>query len=215
MLAFSERTWHSLPARKETKISWISRTAAQVLRHENLLDEDASVLFKLFHQRMTQALWDAVQKDCVQYVASPQILLQTIIRGSDKVRYQICWQDAHPKYPELLTDAYQTSDIIPIYIRAIQGHSGTKKIDIHKMDAWEINEKHTYLLFHAGYRHNMDSILRNGLLAGGATVKPGRRQHCYFSLRDPRGRLGVTQASKRLGVTQASNTKSLMTRQMS
>ena len=53
------------------------------------------------------------------------------------------------------------------------------------MAAWEVTEEHTWLLFHAGWRHNMDSILRNGLLAGGATDKPGRRQHCYFSIRDP------------------------------
>ena len=49
-----------LPAANEGKISWISRLAAQVLRHENLHDlEDGSVLYKLFYQRMTEKLWDA------------------------------------------------------------------------------------------------------------------------------------------------------------
>ena len=42
-LAFNERTWHSLPARKEARLSWVSRTAAQLLRHEDLHDEDGSV----------------------------------------------------------------------------------------------------------------------------------------------------------------------------
>ena len=82
--------------------------------------------------------------------------------------------------------AYRNSDITPIYIRAVQGHSGTKELDTQKMSTWEVNEKHTYILYHAGHRHKIDSILRNGLLAGGATDKPSRRKHCYFSIRDPR-----------------------------
>ena len=127
MLSFDERTWHSLPAGKEAKLSWISHTAAQGLRHENLHDTDGSVLFKLFYQHMTEKLWKSVKKDCVPYASSPQVLLQTIIRGSDKVRYQVRWQDAKPKFPELLTDAYGRSDITPIYIRAVQGHSGAPK----------------------------------------------------------------------------------------
>ena len=186
MLSFSDRSWQNLPAMNETKVSWISRTAALVLRHEDLHDEDGSVIFKLFYQRMTERLWNAIQKGCVQYVSSPQVLLHTIIRGSDKVRYQICWQEAQPKYPELLSEAYRNSDITPIYIRAVQGHSGTKELDTQKMSTWEVNEKHTYILYHAGHRHNIDSILRNGLLAGGVTDKPSRRKHCYFSIRDPR-----------------------------
>ena len=129
---------------------------------------------------MTKVLWDAIGDDCKQYVRSPQILLQTIVRGSDKVRYQVCWQESRPKFPELLTEAYRNSDVTPIYIRAVQGHSGNVKIDIKKMNTWEVTEKHTFLLFHAGYRHNIDSILRNGLLAGGAKNRPGRRNHCYF-----------------------------------
>ena len=36
----------------------------------------------------------------------------------------------------------------------------------------------------------MDSILRSGLLAGGPSDKPGRRQHCYFSIADPRHACG-------------------------
>ena len=187
LLSYEERYWHPLPAAKEGKISWISRIAAQVLRHENLHDlEDGSVLYKLFYQRMTEKLWDAIKEKSMQYTCSPQKLLQTVIRGADHVRYQVCWQEAKPKYPELLTAAYEKSDITPIYIRAIQGHSGPKKVKLHQMGTWEVCEKHTLTLWHVGWRHNLDSILRNGLLAGGTNDRPGRRQHCYFSIRDPR-----------------------------
>ena len=58
------------------------------------------------------------------------------------------------------------------------------------MEAWEVNEQHTFILYHTGWRYNIDSILRNGIIAGGAVDKPGRRQHCYFSLRDPRPAAG-------------------------
>ena len=64
LLAFSARTWHQLPNKNEGKLSWISRTAARVLRHDNLHDEDASVLFKLFYQRMTKVLWNAIGDEC-------------------------------------------------------------------------------------------------------------------------------------------------------
>ena len=155
------------------------------------------MLFRLFYQRMTDTMWSSVGRECVPYISSPQVLLQTIVRGTDKVRYQVCWQDAQQKFPELLSNEYSNSDITPVYIRAIQGHSGKTKVDINKMSAWEVTEKHTWILFHAGWRHNMDSILRNGLLAGGATEKPGRRQHCYFSLRDPRDAASGDPSSKR------------------
>ena len=135
---------------------------------------------------MTDKMWKSVQKDCVQYVSSPQILLQSLIRGSGKIRYEVCWQEAHQKYPELLTEAYRNSDVTPIYIRAMQGHSGKQQLNIRRMSAWEVTTAHTWLLWHAGYRHNIDSVLRNGLIAGGPTAKPGRRGHRYLSICDPR-----------------------------
>ena len=186
LLALHARSWYQLPSKNEGKINWISRIAARVLRHDSLHDKDASVLFKLFYQRMTQELWRALGEECKQYVRSPQILLQTIIRGSDKVRYQVCWQTSKQLFPELMTEAYRNSDETPIYIRAVQGHSGDVKVDINLLNTWEVTEKHTFLLYHAGYRHNIDSILRNGLLAGGVKSWKGRRNHCYFSIMDNR-----------------------------
>ena len=47
LLAFDERIWHQLPGKNEGKLSWISRAAARILRHDNLHDIDASVMFKL------------------------------------------------------------------------------------------------------------------------------------------------------------------------
>ena len=61
--------------------------------------------------------------------------------------------------------------------------------------------KHTPHLWHAGHRHNLDSIIRNGLLAGGTDVKKGRRQHCYFSIADPRNVRGRPQLESMSGVT--------------
>ena len=185
-IPLSERSWHSLPAKKEGRLSWISRTAAQILRHENLHATDGSVVFSNFYKAMTDEMWRTVGNGCVQFISSPQLMIQSIIRGSDRIRYQICWQRETSAVPDLMSGAFASSSLSPIYIRAVQGHSGKTKVDLSLMKAWEVTTEHTYILFHAGWRHNMDSILRNGLLAGGATEKPGRRQHCYFSIRDPR-----------------------------
>ena len=53
--------------------------------------------------------------------------------------------------------------------------------------------RHTPTLWHAGYRHNLDSILRNGLLAGGPELRKDRRYHCYFRIADPRLAQGLPE----------------------
>ena len=164
-------------------------------------DEDGSVNFSDFYHNVTKRVRTSGPAYS-RYVATPQILIQNIIRGSDKVRYQVCWRGAHQRFPDLLTDAYKHSGEIPAYIRAIQGHSGATRLDLTKMTAWEVTEEHADVLFHAGWRHNIDSILRNGLLAGGATEQSGRRQHCYFSIRDPRHAARGQERPVTSGVTQ-------------
>ena len=62
---------------------------------------------------MTKKLWNAVGKDSKQYTCTPQALLQTVIRGADRVRYHICWQTKEQEFPELLTDAYANSNLTP------------------------------------------------------------------------------------------------------
>ena len=91
---------------------------------------------------MAKRACNSVQQGSYRYVSPPQNLLQALIRGSDKIRYQVCWQEAEPWIPDLMTDAYKNSEIHPIYIRAIQGHSGATKVDINKMSAWDVNESH-------------------------------------------------------------------------
>ena len=80
---------------------------------------------------------------------------------------------------------YGSSVVVPLYIKAIHGHSGTRRVaHIHDAD-WEILPRHTPHVYHSGYSTNLDSILRNGLLAGGPS-RDQKRHQCYFSIGDPR-----------------------------
>ena len=76
--------------------------------------------------------------------------------------------------------------LIPIYIRAIQGHSNLdRSIPAPWSMEWEIKPQHTPHVWHSGKSGNLDSIIRCGLLPGGA-VKDQRRCQLYFSAKDPR-----------------------------
>ena len=47
-----EQTWHSLPAKGEDRLSWVSRTAIQILRHKGMHAEDGSVNFCNFYHHV-------------------------------------------------------------------------------------------------------------------------------------------------------------------
>ena len=81
----------------------------------------------------------------------------------------------------------QMAKLVPIYIRSLHGHSSLDRtIPIPWGMEWVISSYETTHVYHSGKSSNLDSIIRCGLLPGGA-CKDQRRRSVYFSIRDPRG----------------------------
>ena len=106
-------------------------------------------------------------KDYKDYCNNGPALIQSIIRGANVARFAVCWPGGKPPTPFLMSvDKFLNTNLNPIYIKALQGHSGVEMIQDKVDTNWEVYIQHTPFLYHSGFRHNLDSILRNGLLAG-------------------------------------------------
>ena len=88
--------------------------------------------------------------------------------GSSKRRYQYC------------SDNLGTI----IYLRALQGHSGSNLIDPTLQDNVVLGSGIFHYIYHIGCAFNLHSIINNGLIPGGHGSS--RRQTVFFLLVDPR-----------------------------
>ena len=61
-----------------------------------------------------------------------------------------------------------------LYRRAIQGHSGESAVDPALQDTFLIPKRFTEYRYHVGNANELNSIIRNGLLPGGTSLKRGR-----------------------------------------
>ena len=71
-----------------------------------------------------------------------------------------------------------------IYLRALQGHSGSNLIDLEMQDHVLIGPGVLPYIYHVGSNFNISSILSKGLILGGQNVS--RRQSVFFLPVDPR-----------------------------
>ena len=71
-----------------------------------------------------------------------------------------------------------------IYLRALQGHSGSNLIDFAPQDNVLIGAGIFPYIYHVGSTFNLHSIVRNALMPGGQNLS--RRQSVFFLLVDPR-----------------------------
>ena len=71
-----------------------------------------------------------------------------------------------------------------IYLRALQGHSGSNLIDPTLQDNVLIGPGIFPNIYHVGSNFNLHSIVRNGLVPGGQNLS--RRQTVFFLPVDPR-----------------------------
>ena len=71
-----------------------------------------------------------------------------------------------------------------MYLRALQGHSGSNLIDPTLQDNVLIGPGIFPYIYHVGSNFNISSILSNGLIPGGQNLS--RRQSVFFLLVDPR-----------------------------
>ena len=69
------------------------------------------------------------------------------------------------------------------HLRAIQGHSGESAVDLALQDNVLLPKGFTEYLYHVGNANELNSIIGNGLILGGKSLKRGR-QAVFFTTED-------------------------------
>ena len=164
-ISLRERVWIDIEPSKQDLDSYdLSKKVINLLRHNQKLhrEEDGAIEFcKIkFHLRdhhsQIQNWSDDRWKACLA------------ARGGSKRTYQYC------------SDNWGTV----IYLRALQGHSGSNLIDPTLQDNVLIGPGIFPYIHHVGCTFNLYSIINNGLVPGGQNLS--RRQTVFFLLVDPR-----------------------------
>ena len=160
-----ERRWIDIEPSEQNLASYdFLKKVINLLRHNQTLqrEDDGAIEFcKIkFHLRNHHSqiqLWsDDRWKACLE------------AGGGSKRRYQYCSDD---------------SGTI-LYLRALQGHSGSNLIDPTLQDNVVIGSGIFPYIYHVGCTFNLHSIINNGLVLGGQDLS--RRQTVFFLLVDPR-----------------------------
>ena len=160
-----QRRWIDIEPSKQDLDSYdLSKKVINLLRHNQTLqrEEDGAIEFcKIkFHLRnhhsQIQNWFDDRWKACLA------------AGGGSKRRYQYC------------SDNLGTI----IYLRALQGHSGSNLIDPTLQDNVLIGTGIFPYIYHVGCTFNLYSIINNGLVPGGQILS--RRQTVFFLPVDPR-----------------------------
>ena len=160
-----ETRWIDIEPSEQNLASYdLSKKVVNLLRHNQTLqrEEDGAIEFykiKFYlrnHHSQIQVWSDDRWKACLA------------ARGGSKRRYQHCSDD---------------SGTI-LYIRALQGHSGSNLIDPTLQDNVVIGTGIFNYIYHIGCAFNLHSIINNGLVPGGQNLS--RRQTVFFLPIDPR-----------------------------
>ena len=160
-----QRRWIDIEPLKQDLDSYdLSKKVINLLRHNQTLqrEEDGAIEFcKIkFHLRnhhsQIQNWSDDRWKACLA------------AGGGSKRRYQYCSDDLGAI----------------IYLRALQGHSGSNLIDPTLQDNVLIGTGIFPYIYHVGCTFNLHSIINNGLVPGGQNLS--RRQTVFFLPVDPR-----------------------------
>ena len=160
-----QRRWNDIEPSKQDLDSYdLSKKVINLLRHNQTLhrEEDGAIEFckMKFHLRnhhsQIQNWSDDRWKACLA------------AGGGSKRRYQYC------------SDNLETI----VYLRALQGHSGSNLIDPTLQDNVLIGPGIFPYIYHVGCTFNLYSIINNGLVPGGQNLS--RRQTVFFLPVDPR-----------------------------
>ena len=160
-----ERKWIYIePSKQDLESYDLSKKVINLLRHHQKLhreEDGATQFYKIkFHLRdhhsQIQNWSDDRWKACLA------------AGGGSERRYQYC------------------SDNLGsiIFLRALQGHSGSNLIDPTQQDNVLIGPVIFPYIYHVGSNFSLSSILSNGLILGGQNLS--RRQSVFFLLVDPR-----------------------------
>ena len=160
-----QRRWSDIEPSKQDLVSYdLSKKVINLLRHSQTLqrEEDGAIEFcKIkFHLRnhhsQIQNWSDDRWKACLA------------AGGGPKRRYQYCSDHLG----------------VIVYLRAVQGHSGSSLIDPALQDNVLIGTGIFPYIYHVGCTFNLHSIINNGLIPGGQNLS--RRQTVFFLPVDPR-----------------------------
>ena len=164
-IPLSERRWIDIEPSKQDLDSYdLSKKVINLLRHNQTLhrEEDGAIEFckiKFYlrnHHSQIQNWSDDRWKACLA------------AGGGSKRRYQYCCDNLGSI----------------IYLRALQGHSGSNLIDPALQDNVLIRPGISHYIYHVGSNFNLHSIISNGLIPGGQNLS--RRQTVFFLPVDPR-----------------------------
>ena len=160
-----QRRWIDIEPLKQDLASYdLSKKVINLLRHNQTLqrEEDGAIEFcKIkFHLRNHHSQ--------IQNWSDDRWIACLAAGGGSKRRYQYC------------------SDYLGsiIYLRALQGHSGSNLIDPALQDNVLIGPGIFPYIYHVGSNFNLHSIIRNGLVPGGQNLS--KRQTVFFLPVDPR-----------------------------
>ena len=160
-----QRRWIDIEPSKQNLASYdLSKKVINLLRHNQTVqrEEDGAIQFYRIkfhlrnHHSQIQNWSDDRWKACLA------------AGGGSKRRYQYC------------SDNLGTI----IYLRALQGHSGSSLIDPTLQDNVLIGTGIFPYIYHVGCTFNLHSIINNGLVPGGQNLS--RRQTVFFLPVDPR-----------------------------
>ena len=160
-----ERRWIDIEPSEPTLAAYdVSKKVISLLRHNQTLqrEEDGAIEFykiKFYlrnHHSQIQVWSDDRWKACLA------------AGGGSKRRYQYCSDDSGKI----------------LYLRALQGHSGSNLIDPTLQDNVVIGTGIFHYIYHIGCAFNLHSIINNGLIPGGQDLS--RRQTVFFLPIDPR-----------------------------
>ena len=164
-IPLSERVWIDIePSKQDLESYDLSKKVINLLRHNQKLhrEEDGAIQFyKIkFHLRDHHSQ--------IQNWSDDRWIACLAAGGGPKRRYQYC------------------SDYLGsiIYLRALQGHSGSNLIDLTLQDNVLIGTGTFPYIYHVGSNFNLYSIISNGLIPGGQNLS--RRQSVFFLPVDPR-----------------------------
>ena len=164
-LPMHERRWIDIEPSEQNLASYdLSKKVINLLRHNQTLqrEQDGAIEFyriKFYlrnHHSQIQHWSDDRWKACLA------------AGGGSKTRYQYCSDN---------------SGAI-LYLRALQGHSGSNLIDPMLQDNVVIQREFFPHIYHIGCAFNLHSIINNGLVPGGQDLS--RRQTVFFLPVDPR-----------------------------
>ena len=158
-----ERRWIDIEPSEQNLASYhLSKKVINLLRHNQTLqreDDGAIEFYKIkFYLRNQQIqVWsDDRWKACLA------------AGGGSKRRYQY----------------YSDDSGRILYLRALQGHSGSNLIDPTLQDNVVIGTGIFHYIYHIGFAFNLHSVINNGLIPGGQDLS--RRQTVFFLPIDPR-----------------------------